>query len=166
MKPLTPFEAPPLRGPPSTGPHIRWNPLRRTPVRRTALRRIDQNVFPLPSQFSFFPLLGVLSWNFGGVFETLKCARLEFSGCRFKPRRLWGFEGGLRRGASKGGFEGVPSKGGLRRGFGGASKGGFEGGLLWALRPGLRRGVAASKSQTLLEETSGEGFEARLKGMG
>ena len=41
-----------------------------------------------------------------------------------------GFEGGLRRGASKGRFEGGlrkgASKGGLRRG---ASKGGFEGGF-------------------------------------
>ena len=38
---------------------------------------------------SFPPSLGVFSWNFGGVFEggTLKCARLEFSGCRVKPRR-------------------------------------------------------------------------------
>ena len=36
---------------------------------------------------SFFPLLGVLSWNFGGVSSAadLKCVRLEFSGCRVKP---------------------------------------------------------------------------------
>ena len=37
---------------------------------------------------SFFSLLGVFSWNFGGVFEAqagaLKCARLEFSGCRVR----------------------------------------------------------------------------------
>ena len=45
------------------------------------------------SFFSFsptsLPLLRVISWNFGGVIEgrDLKCARLEFSGCRVKPRR-------------------------------------------------------------------------------
>ena len=40
--------------------------------------------------FFFFPLLGVFSWNFGGVLKrrALKCPRLEFSGCRVKPRRL------------------------------------------------------------------------------
>ena len=38
---------------------------------------------------SFLPLLGVFSWNFGicGSAGALKCARLEFSGCRVKPRR-------------------------------------------------------------------------------
>ena len=38
---------------------------------------------------SFLPSLGVLSWNFGGVCcaGALKCAHLEFSGCRVKPRR-------------------------------------------------------------------------------
>ena len=38
---------------------------------------------------SFLPSLGVFSLNFGGVLKTktLKCARLEFSGCRVKPRR-------------------------------------------------------------------------------
>ena len=38
---------------------------------------------------SFLSLsLGVFSWNFGGVGSAgaLKCARLEFSGCRVKPR--------------------------------------------------------------------------------
>ena len=36
---------------------------------------------------SFFSLLGVFSWNFGGFFcsaGALKCARLEFSGCRVR----------------------------------------------------------------------------------
>ena len=38
---------------------------------------------------SFLPLLLLLSWNFGGVRSAgaLKCARMEFSGCRVKPRR-------------------------------------------------------------------------------
>ena len=43
--------------------------------------------FPSPPQYSFFYLsFGVLSLNFGGVLEagTLKCARLEFSGCRVR----------------------------------------------------------------------------------
>ena len=37
---------------------------------------------------SSLPLLGVLSWNFGGVRSAgvLKCAHLEFSGCCVKPR--------------------------------------------------------------------------------
>ena len=39
----------------------------------------------LPPQFSFFPpSLGVFSLNFAGA---LKCGRLEFSGCRVKPRK-------------------------------------------------------------------------------
>ena len=39
--------------------------------------------------FHSVPLLGVVSWNFGGVLKvgTLKCARLEFSCYRVKPRR-------------------------------------------------------------------------------
>ena len=38
---------------------------------------------------SFFPLLGVFSWNFGVCLKrwTLECACLEFSGCRVEPRR-------------------------------------------------------------------------------
>ena len=40
-------------------------------------------------QFSFFlPLVGVFSLNFGCVEAgSLKCARLDFSGCCVKPRR-------------------------------------------------------------------------------
>ena len=38
---------------------------------------------------SFLPSLGVFSWNFGGVSaRALKCARLEFSGCR-SPHIEW-----------------------------------------------------------------------------
>ena len=43
--------------------------------------------FPLPPPFrSFCVYPGVCSWNFGGVGSagTLKCARLEFSGCRVR----------------------------------------------------------------------------------
>ena len=47
--------------------------------------------FPLSrSHFRSFSIsLGVFSWNFGGVWSarTLNGARLEFSGCRVKPRR-------------------------------------------------------------------------------
>ena len=50
--------------------------------------------FPSPATkfVLFFPLLVVLSWNFGGVQSagTLKCARLEFSGCRVRaPAPVW-----------------------------------------------------------------------------
>ena len=44
--------------------------------------------FPSPAHKirSFLPSLGVFSWNFGGVSSAgaLKCARLEFSGCRVR----------------------------------------------------------------------------------
>ena len=52
--------------------------------------KISRFFCSLPPEISFFLLsLGVFSWNFGGVLKTgtLKCARLEFSGCRVKPRR-------------------------------------------------------------------------------
>ena len=64
-------------GPPFPGP----------PIRRTA-----QNFalfFPSSHFHSFFPLLGVFSWNFGGVFEGWGPEMFTFglSGCRVKPRR-------------------------------------------------------------------------------
>ena len=37
--------------------------------------------------FALFVSLGVFSLNFGGVFENLQCARLDFSGCFVKPSR-------------------------------------------------------------------------------
>ena len=71
--------------------------------RRVGPRRVRgpkfRAFFPLPPPFrSFCVSLGVFSWNFGGLLKagTLKCARLEFSGCRVNPRRpqsrrgLWG----------------------------------------------------------------------------
>ena len=48
---------------------------------------------------SFLPSLGVFWWNFGGVLSVgaLKCARLEFSGCRVKPRPTFGASSQNRR---------------------------------------------------------------------
>ena len=64
---------------------------RREEPRRVEPRRVGgpkfRFFFPLLPQFSFFFLsLGVLAWNFGGVRSAgaLKCARLEFSGCRVR----------------------------------------------------------------------------------
>ena len=64
-------------------------------ARRVVSRRVGGPKFrvfsPLPPQFSFvLPSFGVFSWNLGSVLRagTLKCARLEFWGCRVKPRRL------------------------------------------------------------------------------
>ena len=53
------------------------------------------NILPAPI-FVHFPLLGVFSWNFGGVLDAgaLKCAGLEFSGCRVKPRVFLWSKGG------------------------------------------------------------------------
>ena len=70
-------------------------PLRRA-LRQTALRRTAQNFalffFPLPPHCSFFlPSLGGPFVEFWWCFlkaSTLKCARLEFSGCRVKPRQM------------------------------------------------------------------------------
>ena len=44
---------------------------------------------------SFFSLWGVFSLNFGGVFEGRGAQMCTFglSGCRVKPRRLWGPRG-------------------------------------------------------------------------
>ena len=64
--------------------------------------------FPLQQLFfSFFPLLGVFSWNFGGFFlkaGTLKCARLEFSCCRVKPRQPQSRPNGAAKNLAKLGF--------------------------------------------------------------
>ena len=49
--------------------------------------KISRFFFPFPPPFrSFCVSLGVFSWNFGGVWSAgaLKCARLEFSGCRVR----------------------------------------------------------------------------------
>ena len=87
-----------LCGPPS---------LRRTALRRTAISP-DRPSASLPKISRFFPLSrfhfrsfsiflwgslrGVFSWNFGGVFEGRGAQMCTFglSGCRVKPRRLWG----------------------------------------------------------------------------
>ena len=61
------------------------------------LRRTAQNVFffsPSPAPiFAFFVSLGVFSSNCGGVFEGRSPQMCPFglSGCRVKPRLLWGF---------------------------------------------------------------------------
>ena len=72
----------------------------------------------------FFSLLGVFSWNFGGVWGagTLKCARMEFPGCRVKPRRP--------QSASQ-----TPTQT-ARLGFPGVSPGGLQapGSPLWVFR--------------------------------
>ena len=78
-------------GPEGWGPESRekWRP-RRVEAPKSAGPKISWFFFPLPPQnFVLFFLSGVFSWNFGGVLKTktLKCARLEFSGCRVKPRR-------------------------------------------------------------------------------
>ena len=55
-------------------------------------------LFPLPTPFSlFFSLSGVFSWTLAVFLKagTLKFARLEFSGCRVKPRAC-GPESGQR----------------------------------------------------------------------
>ena len=57
--------------------------------------------FPSPATIflSFFPLLGVLSLNFGGVFEGRDPEMCTFglSGCRVILRRLWGRRGFTRQ---------------------------------------------------------------------
>ena len=75
------FSFPPLhRTPPPRDP---------IPLDRPKLRVFFFDPSPAPIFRFFFSSLGVFSWNFGGVWSagTLKCARLEFSGCRVKPRR-------------------------------------------------------------------------------
>ena len=70
--------------------------LARTALPGTTLDPTAQNValFSLSRHIfhSFFPLLGVFSWNFGGVFEDRgpQMSTFGLSGCRVKPRRLWG----------------------------------------------------------------------------
>ena len=88
--PPFPWTALPLDHP-SPGPPFPW-----TALFWTALRRTAQNfALFLPSPVLIFVLflsLGVFSWNFGGVFEgwdPLMCT-FGLSGCRVKPRRLWG----------------------------------------------------------------------------
>ena len=70
-------------GPAEGGAPDCWAP------RRVGGSKISRFFVPLPPQFSFFlPLLGVVSLNFGvNEGRDLKCARLEFSGCRVKPGR-------------------------------------------------------------------------------
>ena len=81
---------------PSAGPLLRLHPRRRTPLRgppSAGPPKISLFFFPRPPLFSFFlPLLGVVSWNFGGVIEGRDPQMCTFglSGCRVKPRRLWG----------------------------------------------------------------------------
>ena len=80
-----PSPGPPLhRTPPSTGPPS--GPLCRT-AQNFALFSLSRHNF-----HSFFSLLGVLSWNFGGVFEGWdpQMCMFELSGCRGKFRRLRG----------------------------------------------------------------------------
>ena len=52
---------------------------------------ISRFFFPSPvGNFALLSLsLGVFSWFFGGVWKrrAVKCARLDFSGCRVNPRR-------------------------------------------------------------------------------
>ena len=72
----------------STGHPLRWTTCPGTPSAgppSAGPPKISRFFFPLPLPFSlFFSLSGVFSWKFGGVWSagTLKCARLEFSGCR------------------------------------------------------------------------------------
>ena len=65
---------------------------RRVGARRVGARRVGSPKFRAffslsCRKISFFSYLsGVFSWNFGGVLKTktLKCARVEFSGCRVR----------------------------------------------------------------------------------
>ena len=91
-------------------------------------------LFP-PHDSSFLFSLGVFSWNVGGVFEApgkLKCARLEFSGCRVKPRRPRRSWGRAVLGRA------VLGKGGPGEGRSWVSLG-------WGLRGGLRGWYGASE---------------------
>ena len=77
-----------LGAPPNSPPP---DPLSRLPppLRRTAQK--FALFYPRPPLFSFFlPLLGVVSWNFGGVIEGRDPQMCMFglSGCRVKPRWL------------------------------------------------------------------------------
>ena len=69
--------------PPDPAPHGPPSP--RT-AQNFALFSLSRHIF-----LSFFPLLGVFSWNFGGVFEGRDPQMCTFglSGCRVEPRRLW-----------------------------------------------------------------------------
>ena len=81
--PRTPSPGPPE--PPSPGLPLPDPP----PLDRPKFRSFCS---PLPPPFSLlFPLLAVLSLNFGGVFEGRDTEMCTFglSGCRVKPRRLW-----------------------------------------------------------------------------
>ena len=70
---------------------------RKVGPRRVGPRRVGnpkfRAFFPFPATvFILFSLsCWSFSWNFGGVWSagTLKCARLEFSGCCVKPRQIW-----------------------------------------------------------------------------
>ena len=63
-------------------------------TRRVDGPKISRFFFSFPASHvrSFCLSLGVFSWNFLSCFRrpALTCARLEFSGCRVKPRRLRG----------------------------------------------------------------------------
>ena len=92
--------------------------LRRTPL-RTTLRRTAQNFalfFSSPATISLFLSLWVSSRGILVVFSkagTLKCARLEFSGCRRKNENCGG------RGKKRAKFWAVRRRGVRRRGGGG-----------------------------------------------
>ena len=75
--------------------------------------------FLLPPQFSFFVLLGVLSWNFGGAFEgrdPLMCTS-GLSGCRVEPRRPQARRGFTRQPAGAVQGRGGPGEGPGEGGF-------------------------------------------------
>ena len=97
--PEPPFRGPPFRGPPFPGPPFPWTAL---PLDRPSPGPPKISLFFSRSRRkirSFLPSLGVVSWNFGGVFEgrdPLMCP-FGFSGCRVKPRRLRGRRGFTRQ---------------------------------------------------------------------
>ena len=89
VPPGPPFPDRPSRGPPFPGTALPEDRPTRGPTRRPPFPRPSPGPPKISLFFSlsrlkirsFLPSLGVLSWTFD------KCARLEFSGCRVKPRR-------------------------------------------------------------------------------
>ena len=74
-------------GPPSPGPLLPGPPSPEPP-KISRFFSLSRHNF-----HSFFPLLGVFSWNFGGVLKHQDPEKCTFglSGCRVRPRRLWDF---------------------------------------------------------------------------
>ena len=98
------------------GPNPEKVEARRAPLEGRGGRRVEPG--GMGPEGSGAHSLGVFSWKFGGVWSagTLKCARLEFSGCRVTPRERKRAKMGAGEGKKNAKILGVRRRGVRRRG--------------------------------------------------